>query len=76
MLLLLIIVPCTVVAVGAVLTADRLGWLPRLDKPLPQRQSQSSSAPLAVGAIVLMGAWILVWLVVLAIGLNFITKSG
>ncbi len=76
MLLLLIIVPCTFVAVAAVLMADRLGWLPRLDKPLAPRQSQSSSAPLAIGAIVLMGAWILVWFVVLAIGLNFITKSG
>jgi Zn-dependent protease with chaperone function len=76
MLLLLIIVPCTFVAVAAVLMADRLGWLPRLDKPLTPRPSHSSSAPLAVGAIVLMGAWILVWLVVLAIGLNFITKSG
>jgi hypothetical protein len=81
MLLLLIVVPCTLVGVVVVAVLDRGGLLPRFDRPgptssRPVRSGNSIARPLSLGAILVLGTWILAWLVVLVVGLNIILSSS
>ena len=77
MLVVLIIIPAIIVAVGVVLLLDRTGVLPRLDGG-PSYSTRSSgggffeSIPKGAlwGAGGLMILWILAWLVFLIIGLS------
>ena len=75
MLVVLIIIPAIVVAVGVVLLLDRTGVLPRLDGgPSLSRSGggflESIPKGALVGAGALMMLWILAWLVFLVIGLS------
>jgi hypothetical protein len=79
--LLLIVVPCTIVGTVTVLLAQRVGWLPQLEESGPQPYTPSPrrrgpSRPLAVGAIVLMCAWILLWIGILVVGLSVISAAS
>jgi hypothetical protein len=86
MLLVLIIVPCTVVAIGLVALVDRGGWLSSREgwmsgaKPSPRRGSPDVSdtmrRALSLSAMAIMSAWILAWLVALVVGLRIIIGSG
>ena len=78
MLVVLIIIPAIVIAVGVVLLLDRTGVLPRFDGG-PSYSSRSSSGggflesvPTGAlwGAGALMILWILAWLLFLVIGLS------
>ena len=77
MLVVLIIIPAMIVAVGVVLVLDRTGVLPRLDGSGSYSSRASSggvfeSIPKGAlwGAGGLMIIWILAWLLFLIIGLS------
>jgi len=77
MLVLLIVVPAVIVAVGVVAVLDWLGVLPRLD-------TGTASAPGSFlerlpraglyGAAGVMAAWIVAWVVLFVVGIS--TLSG
>jgi hypothetical protein len=80
MLIVLIVIPAIIVAVGVVLLLDRVGVLPRLDGGSSSYSSRSSgggfmdSIPTGAwwGAGGLMILWILAWLIFLIIGLSML----
>ncbi len=79
--LLLIVVPCTIAGTAAVLLAQRVGWLPQLEESgqrsyTPSLRRRGTPRPLAVGAIVIMCAWILLWLGILVVGLEVISAAN
>lgn len=82
MLIVLIVVPCVVVGVALVALLDRGGLLPHLSDGggRPSRAWGSGSSvgdtipPAALlGAMVVMGLWIIAWIVALVIGLGILT---
>jgi hypothetical protein len=81
MLIVLIVVPCIVLGVAVVTLVDRAGLLPRMPDGGGGWWASSGSGGLAdgvprsglVAAIVVMGLWILAWLVALVIGLSILS---
>ncbi|HEX2048043.1 MAG TPA: hypothetical protein VHF27_09770 [Acidimicrobiales bacterium] len=78
MLIVLIVIPAVIIAVGVVLLLDRTGVLPRLDGgPSLSRSGgggffESIPKGALFGAGALMVLWILAWLVFLVIGLSIL----
>lgn len=71
-LILLIVVPCILFAITLVAVLDRVGVLSHLDEGSNDSSSllERVPRPALVGAMTLMGAWMLVWVVVLLVGLG------
>ncbi len=80
MLVLLVVLPCLVVGAAVVVVLDRMGVLPRweagggmggaADGTFLERVPKGA----LVVAMGLLSAWILAWLVVLAVGLHFMAS--
>lgn len=79
MLLVLIVVPCTLIAAATVAALDRAGILPRLEAGptrSPSLPALSTSRAAMLCAIVIMVTWVLAWLVALVVGLSIILGSN
>ena len=77
MLVLLIVVPAVIVAVGVVAVLDWLGVLPRLDTGTASGQGSFFERLPRVGlyaAAGVMAAWIVAWVVFFVVGIS--TLSG
>lgn len=71
-LILLIAVPCILLAVTLVVLLDRMGMLSDIDGGYGESSGMLARVPRSalVGAMMLMGAWMLAWVVILIIGLG------
>ena len=71
-LILLIVGPCIAFTVTLVAILDRMGMLSGLDGGYGERSGLLARVPrpALVGAMMLMGAWMLAWVVILIIGLG------
>lgn len=71
-LILLIVAPCILLAITLVAILDRVGVLSHLDEGNmgPSGLLERVPRPALAGAMILMGAWMLAWVVVLIVGLG------
>jgi hypothetical protein len=72
----LIVVPCSIIGFGAVFFLDWAGLLPQADgggtAAARPRNVPLRNRRLGLAAIVIMGAWVLAWIVLLLVGLSVV----
>lgn len=75
MLIPLIVVPCTIIGFGLVMLLDRAGAFSQVDGgggAQGRARDPRSGRRLQLLALVVMGAWVLAWIVLLIVGLGVV----
>ena len=74
MLIPLIVIPCSIVGFGIVMLLDRAGMFAQLDGGGAQSRATNprTGRNLHLAALVLMGGWVLAWIVLLVVGLGVV----
>ncbi len=80
MLIPLIVVPCTIIGFAIVMLLDRAGVFPQLDGGggggggHARTRNPQIGRNLSLLALVVMGAWVLAWIVLLIVGLGVVSS--
>ena len=75
MLIPLIVIPCSIIGFGIVMLLDRAGMFAQLDGgggAQGRARNPRSGRHLHLAALVVMGGWVLAWIVLLVIGLGVV----
>ena len=75
MLIPLIVIPCSIVGFGIVMFLDRAGMFAQLDGgggAQSRATNPQTGRNLHLAGLVLMGGWVLAWIVLLVVGLGVV----